>query len=146
MLLSVPSSFLPLHFSIPYNPIADHQRQVNKTKATLICFLCTPIFCSRRMTTIYVVICVAIILYVAYLLYQHFCPSPNIDPRGKYVLISGYGTGSGYKTSNIYLYKIVIFCLHQYFTLLLHILPCTRSIFIWVSKMISSFIYMCRLF
>jgi NAD(P)-dependent dehydrogenase (short-subunit alcohol dehydrogenase family) len=48
------------------------------------------------MTIIYVVICVALILYVAYLLYQYLYPSPNIDPRGKYVLISGCDTGFGY--------------------------------------------------
>jgi NAD(P)-dependent dehydrogenase (short-subunit alcohol dehydrogenase family) len=48
------------------------------------------------MTTICVVICSALILYVAYRLYQYFCPSPNIDPCGKYVLISGCDTGFGH--------------------------------------------------
>jgi NAD(P)-dependent dehydrogenase (short-subunit alcohol dehydrogenase family) len=37
-----------------------------------------------------------LILYVTYRLYQHFFPAPNIDPRGKYVLISGCDTGFGH--------------------------------------------------
>ncbi|CAF1406592.1 unnamed protein product [Adineta ricciae] len=37
----------------------------------------------------------AIILYVGYRLYRHFVPTPNIDPKGKYVLISGCDTGFG---------------------------------------------------
>ncbi|CAF1406551.1 unnamed protein product [Adineta ricciae] len=36
-----------------------------------------------------------IILYATYLLYQYFYPTPNIDPKGKYVLISGCDTGFG---------------------------------------------------
>ena len=34
--------------------------------------------------------------YVAYRLYKHFFPSPNIDPTGKYVLISGCDSGFGH--------------------------------------------------
>ncbi|CAF1345099.1 unnamed protein product [Rotaria sp. Silwood1] len=37
-----------------------------------------------------------IILYVFYRLYQHFFPTPNINPNGKYVLISGCDTGFGH--------------------------------------------------
>jgi NAD(P)-dependent dehydrogenase (short-subunit alcohol dehydrogenase family) len=36
-----------------------------------------------------------VIFYISYRLYQHFFPAPNIDPRGKYVLISGCDTGFG---------------------------------------------------
>ncbi|CAF2028411.1 unnamed protein product [Rotaria magnacalcarata] len=43
-----------------------------------------------------VVIWLALILYLAYRLYQHLCPSPNINPHGKYVLISGCDTGFGH--------------------------------------------------
>ena len=48
------------------------------------------------MMTICVIICLVFILCVAYRLYQHFCPSSNIDPHGKYVLISGCDTGFGH--------------------------------------------------
>jgi len=34
--------------------------------------------------------------YVAYRLYQHFFPSPNIESKGKYVLISGCDSGFGH--------------------------------------------------
>ncbi|CAF1405125.1 unnamed protein product [Rotaria magnacalcarata] len=37
-----------------------------------------------------------IILYVSYRLYQHFYPTPNISPNGKYILISGCDTGFGH--------------------------------------------------
>ncbi|CAF1059101.1 unnamed protein product [Rotaria sordida] len=37
-----------------------------------------------------------IILYVFYRLYQHFYPTPNINPNGKYVLISGCDSGFGH--------------------------------------------------
>ena len=37
-----------------------------------------------------------IILYISYRLYQHFFPTPNINPNGKYVLISGCDTGFGH--------------------------------------------------
>jgi NAD(P)-dependent dehydrogenase (short-subunit alcohol dehydrogenase family) len=37
----------------------------------------------------------ALLVYVIYRLYQHFFPAPNIDPRGKYVLISGCDSGFG---------------------------------------------------
>ncbi|CAF1192533.1 unnamed protein product [Adineta ricciae] len=36
-----------------------------------------------------------LLAYVAYQLYQHFNPAPNVDPKGKYVLISGCDTGFG---------------------------------------------------
>jgi 11-cis-retinol dehydrogenase len=34
-------------------------------------------------------------IYILYRVYQHFFPSPNINPNGKYVLISGCDTGFG---------------------------------------------------
>ncbi|CAF1601379.1 unnamed protein product [Rotaria magnacalcarata] len=37
-----------------------------------------------------------IILYVSYRLYQHFYPTSNISPNGKYILISGCDTGFGH--------------------------------------------------
>jgi NADP-dependent 3-hydroxy acid dehydrogenase YdfG len=37
-----------------------------------------------------------ILLYIIYLLYHHFFPTPNIKPNGKYVLISGCDTGVGH--------------------------------------------------
>ncbi|CAF2075837.1 unnamed protein product [Rotaria magnacalcarata] len=37
-----------------------------------------------------------IIIYVSYRLYQHFYPTPNISPNGKYTLISGCDTGLGH--------------------------------------------------
>ncbi|CAF4940049.1 unnamed protein product, partial [Rotaria magnacalcarata] len=37
-----------------------------------------------------------IIIYVSYRLYQHFNPTPNISPNGKYILISGCDTGFGH--------------------------------------------------
>ncbi|CAF3005315.1 unnamed protein product [Rotaria socialis] len=37
-----------------------------------------------------------ILLYVAYYLYKHFFPSPDINPKDKYVLISGCDTGFGH--------------------------------------------------
>ncbi|CAF1059118.1 unnamed protein product [Rotaria sordida] len=43
-----------------------------------------------------IVIGFIIILYIFYRLYQHFFPSPNINPNGKYVLISGCDTGFGH--------------------------------------------------
>ena len=44
----------------------------------------------------FLVIIFAIIFYITYRLYEHFFPSPNIDPNGKYVLISGCDTGFGH--------------------------------------------------
>ena len=38
----------------------------------------------------------AILAFVAYRLYQHFFPPPNISSRGKYVLISGCDSGFGH--------------------------------------------------
>ena len=37
-----------------------------------------------------------IFAYVSYRLYQRFFPTPNIDPNGKYVLISGCDSGFGH--------------------------------------------------
>jgi NAD(P)-dependent dehydrogenase (short-subunit alcohol dehydrogenase family) len=37
-----------------------------------------------------------ILLYVGYRVYQHFFPTPDIDPKGKYVLISGCDSGFGH--------------------------------------------------
>ena len=42
------------------------------------------------------IIIFTIIYYLAYRLYQHFFPSPNIHSKGKYVLISGCDTGIGH--------------------------------------------------
>ncbi|CAF0876705.1 unnamed protein product [Adineta steineri] len=44
---------------------------------------------------IYLIIFLVLIFYVFYRLYQYFYPSPNVDPRNKYVLISGCDTGFG---------------------------------------------------
>jgi NAD(P)-dependent dehydrogenase (short-subunit alcohol dehydrogenase family) len=41
----------------------------------------------------FLVITFVIISYISYRLYQHFFPSPNINPNDKYVLISGFGHG-----------------------------------------------------
>ncbi|CAF2408941.1 unnamed protein product [Rotaria sp. Silwood2] len=38
-----------------------------------------------------------LILYTTYRLYQYLYPSPDIDPNGKYVLISGCDTGFGHR-------------------------------------------------
>jgi short-subunit dehydrogenase len=43
------------------------------------------------------IITLIIILYITYQLYKHFFPSPNINPNGKYVLITGCGSGFGYE-------------------------------------------------
>ncbi|CAM4816022.1 unnamed protein product, partial [Rotaria magnacalcarata] len=37
-----------------------------------------------------------VLLYVAYYLYKHFFPPPDINPKDKYVLISGCDTGFGH--------------------------------------------------
>ncbi|CAF3999120.1 unnamed protein product [Rotaria sp. Silwood2] len=44
----------------------------------------------------YLLIGFLVILYIFYRLYQHFFPTPNINPNGKYVLISGCDTGFGH--------------------------------------------------
>jgi NAD(P)-dependent dehydrogenase (short-subunit alcohol dehydrogenase family) len=44
----------------------------------------------------FVTLGIAFILYVSYRLYQHFFPTPNINPNGKYVLISGCDSGFGH--------------------------------------------------
>jgi len=36
-----------------------------------------------------------IIFYISYQVYQHYFPAPNINPNGKYVLISGCDSGFG---------------------------------------------------
>ncbi|CAF5185893.1 unnamed protein product, partial [Rotaria sp. Silwood1] len=36
-----------------------------------------------------------VVLFFSYRLYQHFFPTPNINPNGKYVLISGCDSGFG---------------------------------------------------
>jgi NAD(P)-dependent dehydrogenase (short-subunit alcohol dehydrogenase family) len=41
------------------------------------------------------IIVFTLLVYVVYRLYQHFYPAPNVDPRGKYVLISGCDSGFG---------------------------------------------------
>ncbi|CAF3940330.1 unnamed protein product [Adineta steineri] len=38
-----------------------------------------------------------ILLWIIYRVYQYYFPTPNIDPNGKYVLISGCDTGFGYQ-------------------------------------------------
>ncbi|UJR14372.1 hypothetical protein I4U23_001368 [Adineta vaga] len=45
---------------------------------------------------VYLIIGCLIILYISYLLYQHFFPTSNINPNGKYVLISGCDSGFGH--------------------------------------------------
>ncbi|CAF3162431.1 unnamed protein product [Rotaria socialis] len=42
------------------------------------------------------IIVLLLILYIGYRLYQYLYPSPDINPRGKYVLISGCDTGFGH--------------------------------------------------
>ncbi|CAF0886597.1 unnamed protein product [Adineta steineri] len=37
-----------------------------------------------------------IFIYISYRVYQHFYPTPDIDPRNKYVLISGCDSGFGH--------------------------------------------------
>ncbi|CAF0808185.1 unnamed protein product [Rotaria sp. Silwood1] len=48
------------------------------------------------MATVFVAVGIALILYVGYRLYQHLFPPPNINPYGKYVLISGCDSGFGH--------------------------------------------------
>jgi 11-cis-retinol dehydrogenase len=43
----------------------------------------------------FVLIGIIIFIYVSYQVYQHFFPTPDIDPTNKYVLISGCDTGFG---------------------------------------------------
>jgi NAD(P)-dependent dehydrogenase (short-subunit alcohol dehydrogenase family) len=45
---------------------------------------------------VFFIIGLAFVLYLSYRLYQHFFPTPNINPNGKYVLISGCDTGFGH--------------------------------------------------
>jgi 11-cis-retinol dehydrogenase len=47
----------------------------------------------------YLIFTVVCLLYITYRLYQHFFPSPNINPNDKYVLISGCDTGFGHELS-----------------------------------------------
>jgi NAD(P)-dependent dehydrogenase (short-subunit alcohol dehydrogenase family) len=44
----------------------------------------------------FLIIILSISLYITYCLYQHFFPSPNINPNGKYVLVSGCDSGVGH--------------------------------------------------
>lgn len=48
------------------------------------------------MATVFVVVGIALILYVTYRLYKHLFPAPDLSPNGKYVLISGCDTGFGH--------------------------------------------------
>lgn len=43
----------------------------------------------------FLIVGLIVILYVSYRLYEKYFPAPNIDPRGKYVLISGCDSGFG---------------------------------------------------
>ncbi|CAF1475650.1 unnamed protein product [Rotaria sordida] len=45
----------------------------------------------------YLLIGFIITLYICYRFYQHFFPTPDINPNGKYVLISGCDTGFGHE-------------------------------------------------
>jgi NAD(P)-dependent dehydrogenase (short-subunit alcohol dehydrogenase family) len=45
---------------------------------------------------VFLIIGLTFVLYLSYRLYQHFFPTPNINPNGKYVLISGCDTGFGH--------------------------------------------------
>ncbi|CAF0792346.1 unnamed protein product [Adineta ricciae] len=45
----------------------------------------------------YVVLALAVFFYIAYRLYLHFFPPPDINPSGKYVLISGCDSGFGHE-------------------------------------------------
>src|SRR5690348_16610533 len=65
--------------------------QVNKLE------LCHVIYFLPRYTIemVCALIGLIIFIYVSYRVYQHFFPTPDIDPRGKYVLISGCDTGFG---------------------------------------------------
>jgi NAD(P)-dependent dehydrogenase (short-subunit alcohol dehydrogenase family) len=44
----------------------------------------------------FLIVVLVTIYYLSYQLYQHFFPTLNIDPNGKYVLISGCDTGFGH--------------------------------------------------
>jgi 11-cis-retinol dehydrogenase len=44
----------------------------------------------------FVLVLFTILYYAVYRIYQHFFPTPNIDPKGKYVLISGCDSGFGH--------------------------------------------------
>src|SRR5579871_6247920 len=48
------------------------------------------------MDACFMIIGFLIILYTSYRVYQHFFPTPNINPNGKYVLISGCDSGFGH--------------------------------------------------
>ena len=43
----------------------------------------------------FLIVGLIVILYVSYRLYEKYFPAPNIDPHGKYVLISGCDSGFG---------------------------------------------------
>jgi NAD(P)-dependent dehydrogenase (short-subunit alcohol dehydrogenase family) len=42
------------------------------------------------------IISIIIFIYISYRVYQYFFPTPDINPNGKYVLISGCDTGFGH--------------------------------------------------
>ena len=46
-------------------------------------------------TRMSMVIIFLLVLFISYRLYQHFYPPPNVNPDGKYVLITGCDTGFG---------------------------------------------------
>ncbi|CAF2060319.1 unnamed protein product [Rotaria magnacalcarata] len=46
--------------------------------------------------TMLLIISLIFIFYIIYILYQHFYPTPNISPNGKYIFISGCDTGFGH--------------------------------------------------
>ena len=48
-------------------------------------------------TMCFIVVVVLLVIYVSYRVYQHAFPSPDINPQGKYVLISGCDTGFGHR-------------------------------------------------
>ncbi|CAF1145496.1 unnamed protein product [Rotaria sordida] len=50
-----------------------------------------------------------ILVYVFYRVYQHLFPSPDINPRDKYVLISGCDTGfgNGLAIENLEIYVLI---------------------------------------
>jgi NAD(P)-dependent dehydrogenase (short-subunit alcohol dehydrogenase family) len=77
--------------------IEDNNAKQVTAKATLVYFSSIFIVNSRRITIMFAFIGLALLLYVTYRLYQHIFPSPNIDPHGKYVLISGCDSGFGHQ-------------------------------------------------
>ena len=50
----------------------------------------------KKNTMLYFILVFVSFLYITSRLYKYFFPSPNIDPTGKYVLITGCSSGFGY--------------------------------------------------